>query len=371
MGSIRVLFALGAGERGGAERALVALVRHLAQHGVEPAVAAMSTGPFVEELRHSGAEVLELPVVPRLRKAWAVPSAVGQLAGAARTSGAEVIVGSGEKMALLSVAASRRCGTRSLAWLHDAPGHTATARVLQKALRFARPDIVVASSRWMAAEFERRLDREVACVPYGLELAELLDARPATDAVEGWAGRTVFAFVGRLQRWKGVDVYLRAAAALCAHRDDVGFLVVGGSLFGRDQRYASSLPRLARILGIDEQVRFLGHRHDSVQVMAAADVIVHASRRPEPLGIVILEAMALGKPVIASRTLGPEELIDHGRTGLLVAPGDHVQLAESMERAARMSREERDRIGRAAAAAFSSEWSAPAMAAAFAKALGA
>jgi glycosyltransferase involved in cell wall biosynthesis len=122
-------------------------------------------------------------------------------------------------------------------------------------------------------------------------------------------------------------------------------------------------------LGLGDKMRFLGHRPDAVSVMAAADVVVHASREPEPLGIVIMEAMALGKPVIASRTRRPEELIDDGRTGVLTAPDDVDQLAAAIDKLASAVPAERARIGAAARDAFREEWSAQAMAERFASAL--
>lgn len=367
---MRALFGLGAGERGGAERALLALVRHLPDHGVDPVVAAMAKGPFVDELVESGVEVIHLPEVPRLRAGWALPAAIWRLADAARSTRADVIVGSGEKMALLAVPAARRAGSRSAAWLHDAPGHTASGRWIQHLLGRVAPDVAIASSRWMSQAFAARLGRPVECVPYGLELAELTDVPAAPDVCAGWEGRTVFCFVGRLQHWKGVDVYLRAAADLHRrHGGDVGFLVLGGSLFGREEGYAATLRTLAADLGLGDAVRFLGHRDDAREVMAAADVVVHASRLPEPLGIVVLEAMALAKPVIASRTRGPEELIDDGRTGLLTPPDDPRALARAMDQLATAGRAARAEMGEAARAAFDVEWSAPAMASRFSVAL--
>lgn len=367
---MNVLFALGAGERGGAERALLALVRHLPEHGIDPTVAAMAAGPFIDELVDAGVTVIPLPDVPRLRTAWAVPAAIRHLVDAAQSSRADVIVGSGEKMTMLAVPAARRLGLRSTAWLHDAPGHTRTARWIQRLLRSVAPDVAIASSQWMTAEFEARLRRRVTCVPYGLELDRLTDVAPAPDVRVGWEGRTVFCFVGRLQHWKGVDLFLRAAAELHrAHRGGVGFLVLGGPLFGREQDYAASLPALAEELGLGDAVRFLGHRDDAVPVMAAADAIVHASREPEPLGIVVLEGMALGKPVIASRARGPEELIDDGRTGLLTPLGDSDALASAMSRMVAAGPGGRTEMGEAARAAFNVDWTASAMAKRFAAAL--
>ena len=64
--------------------------------------------------------------------------------------------------------------------------------------------------------------------------------------------------------------------------------------------------------------------------MAGCDAVAHCSLEPEPFGMVVLEAMALGKPVVASRMGGPEEIVDHGRTGILVDPGDEGRLSAEL-----------------------------------------
>lgn len=94
--------------------------------------------------------------------------------------------------------------------------------------------------------------------------------------------------------------------------------------------YRHHLEALARELGITDSVHFIGHCSRVPDMMAACDVMVHASTMPEPFGRVILEAMALGKPVIATDAGGPSEILRHGRTGWLVPPGDATALAESI-----------------------------------------
>ena len=83
-------------------------------------------------------------------------------------------------------------------------------------------------------------------------------------------------------------------------------------------------------LGLEARVEFRGHRTDIAHELGAVDAVVHASRRPEPFGQVVVEAMAAGRGVIASAEGGPAEIIDHGRTGLLVRPDDTAALADAM-----------------------------------------
>jgi glycosyltransferase involved in cell wall biosynthesis len=134
--------------------------------------------------------------------------------------------------------------------------------------------------------------------------------------------------VARLSPWKGQDVFLSAFAQAFADRD-VRAVIVGGSLFGEDE-YAESLRVLVAHLDLDGRVEFLGHTDDVPAVLSDLDVVVHASTAPEPFGRVIVEAMAAGVPVVASRAGGAAELVEHDVTGLLFSPGAVGELAQAM-----------------------------------------
>ncbi len=127
--------------------------------------------------------------------------------------------------------------------------------------------------------------------------------------------------VGRLHRNKAFDVLLEALAALpeC-------YLWLAGS--GPEE---SRLRGQADSLGVASRVRFLGWREDTPALHAAADLLVCPSRH-EPLGNVIVEAWAHGLPVVAARSAGPEELIEDGASGLLVALDDAGALADAVRR---------------------------------------
>ena len=94
-----------------------------------------------------------------------------------------------------------------------------------------------------------------------------------------------------------------------------------------DQAYLQQLQRFIADAGMGSSVTFLGFRQDAASVMNAMDVVVHASTLPEPYGRVIIEAMALSKPVIATDHGGPREIIENGVSGFLTAPSDSEALA--------------------------------------------
>jgi glycosyltransferase involved in cell wall biosynthesis len=151
--------------------------------------------------------------------------------------------------------------------------------------------------------------------------------------------------VGRIAPWKGQDLFLRAFARAFARGEEQA-RIVGSALFG-EESYGASLHRLVSDLGLAGRVDFAGFHEDVYAQLARLDVLVHASRIPEPLGQVVQEGMRAGLPVVAAAAGGPVELIADGRTGLLYPPGDVGALAERLERLA-SDPDLRRRVGAAA-----------------------
>ena len=129
----------------------------------------------------------------------------------------------------------------------------------------------------------------------------------------------------RLAEWKGQHVLLEALPHL---PPDVHALFVGGALFQEDQRYTDKLRREAERLGLQDRVHFLGFRDDIPHLLHLTDVVVHTSTAPEPFGRVIVEGMMACKPVVATRAGGAVEILEDGKTGRLVSPGDAEMLAQ-------------------------------------------
>jgi glycosyltransferase involved in cell wall biosynthesis len=145
----------------------------------------------------------------------------------------------------------------------------------------------------------------------------------------------VVANIGRLVRWKGQDVFLRAIAEAAPGIPGLRALIVGGPDADASSRaFAAELSQQAQCLGLGDRVVFTGHRRDAQRLMAAADVVVHSAVTPEPFGRVIIEALAAGRPVIATAAGGVLDILEHEVTGLLVPPGDAPALARALERLA-------------------------------------
>jgi glycosyltransferase involved in cell wall biosynthesis len=153
------------------------------------------------------------------------------------------------------------------------------------------------------------------------EFTRTLSTREAKQRLGYDPERPLIGAVGRLSDEKGFDVLLRAAAA--GFDSDV---VIAG-----EGPLRPALESLIAELGLSSRVRLLGFRSDTISLYQALDVFVLSSRR-EGLPNVVLEAMAMGVPVVATRVGGLLELVEPGRNGLLVEPDSVADLARAVER---------------------------------------
>jgi glycosyltransferase involved in cell wall biosynthesis len=158
--------------------------------------------------------------------------------------------------------------------------------------------------------------------------------------------------VATFARWKGHEVFLRALAALPATVSIRGYIIGAPVYQTRGSQYSiAELRALATQLGLAGRVGFTGFVDDVAAAMRALDIVVHASTQPEPFGLSIVEAMACGKPVIASRAGGAAEIVEASGATLFHRPGDAADLANQITQLAGDSarRQCLGRAGRAAA----------------------
>jgi glycosyltransferase involved in cell wall biosynthesis len=148
----------------------------------------------------------------------------------------------------------------------------------------------------------------------------------------------VWLAVGRFEEAKDYPTMIAAFARLAADRPTSRLLLVGkGSL-------RPEVEQLVRAAGLDERVRFLGVRRDVPELMSAADGYLLSSAW-EGMPVVLLEAAAVGLPIVATRVGGVAEVVEDGTTGFLVPPGDPAALAEAMDRIETLAPEARVAMG--------------------------
>lgn len=202
-----------------------------------------------------------------------------------------------------------------------------------------RYDRVIAISRHIAEDMTAAgiPPAKVRQIYDGIDLEEWNGAgRTEPERIRGSLGiaprAVLVVMVGHLRWWKGQDVLLSALREIePADRCRLHALVVGASPQS-DAAYQERLRRTAREAGLEDCVTLLGERDDVPDLIAAADVLVHASTIPEPFGLVVLEGMAAGKAVVASRLGGPAEILTPD-SGILFdprRPGDLAKLLASL-----------------------------------------
>lgn len=166
-------------------------------------------------------------------------------------------------------------------------------------------------------------------VPADLDrLAGLPPAAPGTVRV---------GMIATYARWKGQDLLLRATARLRAARPElpIRVYIVGGPIYLTQAQWSrDELRTLAAGLPHSSDVGFIDFQAETSGVYKALDVVVHASTRPEPFGLMIIEAMASGKPVVVTQAGGAAELFSPGVDALGFPLGDELALATAIERLA-------------------------------------
>ena len=315
--------------QGGAERLMDDFVRYSPEVGVTPHVVFFEEGPWPRDLRQRGVRVTV--VEPgRFRHVHRNFSAFVRLRSLMAQERPDVVMGWLARAHVTFAPAAVAAGLRGrLAWYQWLVGGDLIERVAT-----ALPSRVVftCSPDGTRAQQALRPRREVHMALPGIEPPELLTVAEL-EALRTEAGipegRTVIGISGRLVRWKHQDALLEAVALLHREGRDVHALVVGGEGHGHDAGYGGELERLAGSLGIRDRVAFTGHREDAVSLTQLMDVAVNASD-PEPFGLVVLEALAVGRPVVAVARGGPAEIIRDGETGTLVCEPSPERLAAAL-----------------------------------------
>jgi len=322
---------------GGAERALAGLVERLPSHGFAPHVALFEHGPLEGWLEEAGCQV-DLVPFGRLRRPHDVVRTVGALRRHARRTGARLVLDNTNVGQIYGGLAAASLRLPCVWWQQTIPrrryGGPLMTRPLLDRLAARLPAALVVTSGNEAAAAQRELTprRRVEVVPLGIDLKRVRAAAGGGARLrrrEGLGQGPVIGMAGWIWPWKGQDVFLRAAAALTDRWPAARFVIVGGT---GDEAFRRRLDDLVGELGLAGRVVFAGNRPDVYDWFDAMDVAVHASWG-EAFGLVLVEAMALGTPVVATSVGGPSEIIEDGSSGLLVAPGDQRAMAEAIARA--------------------------------------
>jgi glycosyltransferase involved in cell wall biosynthesis len=334
----RVVYLDHVGRLSGGEIALLRLLPHLTQTTAH--VILGEDGPLVVELRARGISVEVLPMPVRARevrkhdvrlgrvRVWALIGSayyVVRLSLRLRALRPDLVHTNSLKSGVYGALAGRLSRIPVVWHVRDriAPDYlpAPAIKLVHRLIRTFATTVIANSQATLET-----LDRPVnGTVVYSVIPEVIGEAMRNSTAVR--SGATTFTMVGRIAPWKGQDVFLEAFAQAFPNGDQRA-VIVGDSMFGDEEHtFAAGLRARTRALGVADRVEFRGFCNDVWPELEHADVLVHASRSPEPFGQVVLEGMAAGLAVVATAAGGPAELITDGRNGLLYLAGDAEALA--------------------------------------------
>ena len=323
----------------GAEQNMLSLMSHLTPQ-CRPVLVIHEDGPIADRARQLGipTEVLAGGPVRLVRRTERNPLAVAlsvlrlmpsvrRAAHSFKRHHVDVVVAIGTKAILYAGPAARLSGARVVWSLHDRVATDYFSRLVVPVLRFLLPRLVdglMVNSR--ATLDTVRPGRTPVLVAYpGTTFPPV--RRTADPDLDGDVAEVLM--LGRLTPWKGQDVFLRAFAR-AFRGTDTRASVVGGALFGETD-YEQELVDLTHELGINDRVELTGHVSDPWPYLERADLLVHASRVPEPFGQVVVQGMWSSCAVVATTPGGPAEVITDHVDGLLVPVDDEDALARALE----------------------------------------
>ncbi|ACC79787.1 glycosyltransferase family 4 protein [Nostoc punctiforme] len=314
-------------QRGGGEMMLWDLVQQGRNAGVEWLVIFLEHGPMVEQVKSLGidARVVESG---RLRQIHRFIGAVFRIAAIARRERADIIVNWMWITHISGGLAAMLAGLPAVWYQLEVPSDKTW--LVRIATLIPAQAIITLSQDGKQAQAEIWPHRPTPLVYPGVALDRFEpDALPTPEEARRKLGLPLhgplIGIVGRLQRWKGMHVLVQAMPKILEKYPDAHCVVVGGK-HDLEPGYEDFLKAEIATLGLEEQVIMAGLQRNIPEWVQAMDVFVHASDK-EPFGIVIIEAMALGKPVIAGDAGGPTEIITDGMNGLLTPYGDADKLA--------------------------------------------
>lgn len=325
----------------GSSRSLHRLVGALDKRAYESIVVLSRDGPGRRRLEQAGARVLVIPHVGDLDRrdllSWRcamIPahflSATQSLLRIIRREGID-LVHSNTSVILAAALAAKCAHVPHVYHVREMYGEFPLLWKLHRRFIMWASCEVVCVSAAVARQFpagratviHNGFDFDVEC--------PISPARGVVNAKSGGGGTMRVGCVGRIKwRRKGQEVLIRAVALLKERGVPIHALIVG-SPFAGNESHLRWMASLARRLGVDDRVLFKEEQLDIWQYYAQMDVLVMPSVLPEPLANVILEAMAMGLPVVASRGGGTVDLVADGISGFLVEPGDSVDLADKLE----------------------------------------
>jgi len=310
---------------GGGEISLYFLIKHLDKCRFQPVVLCPDRGRFFSKVEALGIQpkLLKMPSL-KGKGLLLLPKTVQQLSRLVRREKIRLIHGNGSRCSIYAGLAARLTHVPLLWHVRIMDREP----LLDRFLAFLSTKIVT-NSQAVAGRFEFiSKPEQISVVHNGVDTNAFnpeVDGSEIRKELGLEEKQKLVTILGRMDAWKGHRFFLRAAQQTVKCVDQVTFLVVG------DGDLREELQEDAVKLGIADSVLFCGYREDIPKIIAATDVLVLASLA-ESFGRVVIEAMAMGKPVVATNVGGVPEIIRSDHTGILVELANPDAIAQAVVR---------------------------------------
>lgn len=369
---MKILFYNHTGKVSGAEKMLLMTLEKMDRSHFEPIVMCPEEASLSREVQKLGVRTENIPTLDArftirvdllIKYLWSFIQVIRCLRLSVSRTNPDLLHANSIRAGLVASAATFKLGTRVVWHLHDLlPRHPISTAIRLFAFAFAKARMI-AVSQAVADNFAGKffsLRNRTVVILNGIDV-ERFSPTPETRErtrreLNLDESEFVIGTVGLLTPRKGQLELINSFAQVLDRVPNAKLLVVGSPVFNKDQQYADLLKRTARELGVDGRVSFVGPRDDMPAVMQSFDLLV-ANSSVEPFGLVIVEAMAAGVPVLASMSGGIPEVVQCGRSGWLIEFGNRQMLSEAIVKLAQSTviRQKLAEEGRRRATTFTSE----------------
>lgn len=338
---MNLLLLHGSSDLYGASKILLVTVQTLLKKGYRPLVVLSNPGPLADKLTEAGAEVvyIRLGILRRkyktpygiLNRLYTMAKAYRMLKRLIRERQITTVY-SNTTAVLAGAFAARSAGVKHIWHIHEIiESPKWLSRLLGRLVNHYSHTVLVVSAavqqswgRYVSVEKLQLLHNGIDYTPYLQPSGKLRKELAIPDET------VVVGMVGRVHYWKGQDYFLQIASLLNQRFPQLHFVMIGDAFPGYEYLY-DQLSALITRENLQNKVTDLGYRTDVAELLQGFDILVLPSLLPDPFPTVILEAMASGKPVVATQQGGALEMVEHGKTGIWIPVKEAPLAAAAME----------------------------------------
>jgi glycosyltransferase involved in cell wall biosynthesis len=328
----------------GAERVLVNMLKSVDRSRYEACVLCPSNGDLAECIRGEGVACFEVPVIDArfsrhpaviCRSIISLISAIATMRARIRQLDPDIIHANSPRAGIVVTLATAWTGRMVIWHVHDILPNRLLSTAIRLIAFLSRRTRIIGVSNATTAAFCGRLPfkQRARTIYNGIDLDKFPFKQPGSSAFRENIGIPQSAFLicalGQICERKGLLELLEAFKQICSATPMARLAIVGKPVFAHEENYRDALVKQTEISGISDRVHFTGERRDVSEVLQATDLLVLNSHH-EPFGLVLVEAMASGAPVLATRVDGIPEIVTDLENGWLVERGDTHGLAARM-----------------------------------------